>query len=161
MGPSCAPPRPSCAPPLPLFNFITPKRGGTVPPNKNCGGTSHLVPPAQTPRPTCSKTQSFNVVGWSHLVPPVCKSLVFMWWGDPSSSHLLKTFQFSCGGAIPRRPTCLKPSSFHVVGRSRLAPPAQKPFHVVGRSRLVPPAQNLLVFMWWEDPTSPHLFENL
>ena len=144
MGPSCAPPRPSCTPPLPLFNFISHKRGGTVPPNKNSAGTSHLVPPAQTPPPTCSNTPSCNVVGRSHLVPPAQNPSVFLWWGNPTSSylirttsflwrgdstspHLQETLQFSCGRTIPPRPTCSKTFSF----------------------------------MWWDDPTSPHLLKTL
>ena len=86
----------ACAhvPPLPLFNFIKHKRGGTVPPRKNCGGTipphHKRVPLFHKPpvftrrdgpasahlRPAFSQTTSFYEAGRSRLVPPVHKHFV-------------------------------------------------------------------------------------
>ena len=65
-----------------------------------------------------------------------------MWWGDLTSSHLSTNPQFSCGAAIPPRPTLLQTISLYVVGRSHLVPPFCKPSG----------------FIWCGDPTSSHLF---
>ena len=145
MGPSC-PPTHLIAPPLPFFNFINPKRGGTVPPNNNWGGTSRLVPLARAPRPACSKkplvfisgggpasskTRCFRMMDLHRYGPAPIKTGV----ARPASSRLLghlvppvqKNLRFSCEGAVPPRPACSKQWGFHMMGRSRCVPPRQKP----------------------------------
>ena len=116
-----------------------------------------------------------NRVWRSHLVPPAPKTLVFMGWDGPTSSHLLPNPQFSWYGTIPPRPTCSQNPNFHGVKRSHLVPLVPKPpifmgwdgptlshllpnpqCHRVERSHLVPPAPKPLIFMGWDSPTSSH-----
>jgi hypothetical protein len=102
-------------PPLPLFNFINLKRGGTVPPNENWVGRSHLVPPSYKPTvfmgwddPTSSHLLRNRQLLWGGMIPP-CPTFVqtssFKVWDDPTSFHLLANHQFLRGGTIPPRPT--------------------------------------------------------
>ena len=119
------------SPPLPLFNFIKHKRGGTVPPRKNCGGTipplHRGVPPFHKPpvftrrdgpasaqtRPAFSQTTSFYKAGRSRLGtkrPAFSQTTSFDEAGrsrlGTNASRLSTNHQFLRGGTVPPRLTC-------------------------------------------------------
>jgi len=148
------------SPPLPLFNFIKHKRGGTVPPRKNCGGTipplHKGVPPFHKPpvftrrdgpasaqtRPAFPQTTSFYEAGRSRLVSPVHKQsvktvVVRSRLSPPVFKHLVKIVVGRPRLSPPVHNNLLKT----MVGRSRLSPPVHKHLvkTVVGPSRLSPP----------------------